>query len=119
MRIQFVRPLPEIKWSKKGGRLPYDRMQYDNYGKTLRINDVDFEDEGSYDCDATNGVGSPISYSIQVTVYGKLMFDFLLLCLTVLTHKFKLVSNIHRSRLLYNIILNEFSASYSCSLLHC
>ncbi|ODN00103.1 Neuroglian [Orchesella cincta] len=63
-------PLPEIKWAKKGGLLPYDRMEYDNYGKTIKIKEVDFSDEGAYDCDATNGVGTPVSYSIQLTVYA-------------------------------------------------
>jgi hypothetical protein len=43
------RPLPEIKWAKKGAFLP-NNIEYDNYGKTLRINDVGFEDEGNYDC---------------------------------------------------------------------
>lgn len=38
----FCRPLPEIKWAKKGAFLPSD-IEYDNYGKTLKINNVDFE----------------------------------------------------------------------------
>ena len=46
-------------------------MQYDNYGKTLRIREVGFNDEGSYDCDATNGVGTPLSHSVQLKVFGK------------------------------------------------
>ena len=29
-----------------------------------------FNDEGSYDCDATNGVGTPLSYSVQLKVFG-------------------------------------------------
>lgn len=45
----MFRPLPEIKWNKKGSFLPND-IEYDNYGKTLKINNVDFEDEGNYDC---------------------------------------------------------------------
>ncbi|CAG7826051.1 unnamed protein product [Allacma fusca] len=63
-------PLPEIKWARKGGQLPTDRVQYENYGKTLRIQDVDISDEGSYDCDATNGVGTPISHSVTLSVYA-------------------------------------------------
>jgi len=62
-------PLPEIKWAKKGSQLPND-IEYDNYGKTLRIKNVDFDAEGNYDCDASNGVGSPISYSVHLSVYG-------------------------------------------------
>ena len=30
-------PLPEIRWRKKGGALPWGRTTYDNYGKTLII----------------------------------------------------------------------------------
>jgi len=44
--VLLGRPLPEIKWAKKGSGLPYDRLEYDNYGKTIKIKDVDFSDEG-------------------------------------------------------------------------
>ena len=63
-------PLPEIRWTKRGGALPQGRTNYDNYGKTLVIEHVDFEDEGDYTCEATNGVGIAQSYSIQLTVYA-------------------------------------------------
>jgi hypothetical protein len=49
--------------------LPPD-VEYDNYGKTLKIKNVDFTDEGNYDCDASNGVGSPLSHSVHLAVYG-------------------------------------------------
>jgi len=63
-------PLPEIQWTKRGGRLPYDRVEFDNYQKTLRLLSVDEGDAGSYECSASNGVGSPISYSVDVRVDG-------------------------------------------------
>ena len=67
-------PLPQIKWTKRGGALPQGRTNYDNYGKTLVIEHVDYEDEGDYTCEATNGVGIAQSYSIQMTVYAEPYF---------------------------------------------
>ena len=37
---------PLSRWTKKGGALPQGRTTYDNYGKTLVIKHVDFDDEG-------------------------------------------------------------------------
>jgi len=67
-------PLPEIRWTKKGGALPQGRTTYDNYGKTLVIKHVDFNDEGDYTCEASNGVGLAQSYSIQLKVYAQPYF---------------------------------------------
>uniref|UniRef100_T1JIY4 Neuroglian n=1 Tax=Strigamia maritima TaxID=126957 RepID=T1JIY4_STRMM len=50
-------PLPEIQWSKKNGMLPNGRHEFLNYGKTLHVSNVEFEDSGSYECVASNGVG--------------------------------------------------------------
>ena len=63
-------PLPEIRWTKRGGALPQGRTNYDNYGKTLEILHVDFDDEGDYTCEASNGVGIAKSYSISLTVHA-------------------------------------------------
>lgn len=59
-------PLPEIRWRKQGGALPWGRTTYDNYGKTLVIKHVDLEDAGDYTCEASNGVGLAKSYSINL-----------------------------------------------------
>ena len=64
-------PLPEIRWRKQGGALPWGRTTYDNYGKTLVIKHVDFEDAGDYTCEASNGVGLAKSYSISLDVLAK------------------------------------------------
>ncbi|GIY13215.1 neuroglian [Caerostris extrusa] len=61
-------PLPQIVWSKKGGSLQSNRVTYTNYGKTLKIRRADFQDEGTYVCTASNGVGNPKSQSMAVTV---------------------------------------------------
>jgi len=63
-------PLPEIRWTKKDGVLPQGRTEYDNYGKTLVIRHVDFDDEGNYTCEASNGVGIAESYTINLKVYA-------------------------------------------------
>lgn len=67
-------PLPEIRWRKQGGALPWGRTTYDNYGKTLVVKHVDFEDAGDYTCEASNGVGLAKSYSINLEVLAKPRF---------------------------------------------
>ena len=67
-------PLPEIRWRKQGGKLPWGRTTYDNYGKTLVIKHVDFEDAGDYTCEASNGVGLTQSYSINLEVLARPKF---------------------------------------------
>lgn len=60
-------PLPQTIWSKNGKVLkPSDRITQGNYGKSLIIKSVDFDDEGTYTCDVSNGVGSAQSYSINL-----------------------------------------------------
>ena len=67
-------PLPEIRWRKKGGTLPYGRTTFDNYGKTLILKHVDFEDAGDYTCEASNGVGLAKSHSVRLEVLAKPRF---------------------------------------------
>ena len=49
-------PLPEIRWRKKGGALPWGRTTYDNYGKTLiiKVIGVEFYTMGK----AVEGIGT-------------------------------------------------------------
>ncbi|UYV67407.1 CHL1 [Cordylochernes scorpioides] len=61
-------PLPDIEWSRKGGQLVSGRYTMVNYGKTLHIRNVDFEDEDTYECKASNGVGYPKTHAIKITV---------------------------------------------------
>ncbi|XP_077267327.1 neuroglian isoform X6 [Temnothorax americanus] len=62
-------PLPQIVWSKNGALLrPSDRVIQGNYGKSLVIKHVNFEDGGEYTCESSNGVGTAQSYSINLQV---------------------------------------------------
>ncbi|XP_026465687.1 neuroglian isoform X3 [Ctenocephalides felis] len=62
-------PLPQIVWNKDGRRIQStDRVSQGNYGKSLLIKHVTFSDEGSYTCEASNGVGSAKSYSVNLRV---------------------------------------------------
>lgn len=58
-------------WTKRGGNLQTNRVFYENYGKTLKIRRADFQDEGTYECTASNGVGTPKSQSMAITVQGE------------------------------------------------
>merc|ERR1719153_1163202 len=75
-------PVPEIRWRRTGRGLShgfwsegltwpdYDRIKYENYGKTLVINKVDFDDEGEYTCEANNGVGIEKHHSVNLQVHA-------------------------------------------------
>ena len=64
-------PLPKITWQKLEGKLPMDRIAYENYGKTLVIKHVDFEDAGRYMCQAQNMIGTIKEHNIAVDVHAK------------------------------------------------
>lgn len=61
-------PLPDVIWRKKGGSLEGNRFSYLNFGKTLVIFKVDDQDEGIYECTASNGHGTQLSHAITVSV---------------------------------------------------
>ncbi|XP_018565737.1 neuroglian isoform X1 [Anoplophora glabripennis] len=64
-------PLPQTVWSKDGRIVQSsDRITQGNYGKSLIIKIIDFEDEGTYTCEVSNGVGEAKSYSINLKVYA-------------------------------------------------
>lgn len=59
-------------WLKDGVHIqPNERVSQGNYGKSLLIRKVKFEDKGKYTCEISNGVGSPQSYNIELDVMGK------------------------------------------------
>ncbi|KAL3290227.1 hypothetical protein HHI36_023584 [Cryptolaemus montrouzieri] len=62
-------PLPQTVWRKNGNLLQSsERITQGNYGKSLIINIVDFDDAGTYTCEVSNGVGEAKSYSINLQV---------------------------------------------------
>lgn len=61
-------PLPDVTWIKKGGSLEGNRFSYLNFGKTLVILRVDNQDEGTYECTASNGHGTQLSHAVTVSV---------------------------------------------------
>lgn len=62
-------PLPQTLWTKNGRAIPWsDRLQQNNYGKSLVIKHVQLDDAGSYTCEVSNGVGQADSYSINLEV---------------------------------------------------
>lgn len=68
-------PLPQIVWSKNGQHIKWtDRVSQGNYGKSLIIRPVMFEDAGEYTCEASNGVGTAQSYSINLDIRAKPYF---------------------------------------------
>ncbi len=77
-------PTPTIKWFKKGGDLPWRKVKFENFNKTLKIINVSEEDAGEYVCMANNELGS-IRHSIFVQVKGeaRCFNKYLSLCLCV------------------------------------
>lgn len=69
MCVLFHRPTPQVDWNKMGGDLPKGRETKENYGKTLKIENVSSQDKGTYRCTASNVLGSA-THDFQVTVEG-------------------------------------------------
>ncbi|XP_017136257.1 neuroglian isoform X1 [Drosophila miranda] len=62
-------PLPQTVWSKDGHRIQWsDRITQGHYGKSLIIRQTNFDDNGTYTCDVSNGVGNAQSFSIILEV---------------------------------------------------
>ncbi|XP_065366259.1 neuroglian isoform X2 [Calliphora vicina] len=62
-------PLPQTVWKKNGGPIEWsDRITQGHYGKSLVIRHINFDDNGTYTCDVSNGVGNAQSYSINLQI---------------------------------------------------
>ncbi|KAM3872144.1 neural cell adhesion molecule L1.1-like [Diretmus argenteus] len=60
-------PTPKVVWEKKDGNLDETTGQVDNFGRWLRFDSITQEDDGEYQCKASNTQGS-IRHSFIVTV---------------------------------------------------
>lgn len=67
--IIFYRPTPQVDWNKIGGDLPKGRETKENYGKTLKIENVSYQDKGNYRCTASNFLGTA-THDFHVIVEG-------------------------------------------------
>ncbi|XP_077266288.1 roundabout homolog 2 [Temnothorax americanus] len=65
-------PEPEILWRRNDGKMPIGRAHILN-DKSLHIERVNSQDQGTYICDAENGVGA-ISASATLTVHSRPVF---------------------------------------------
>ncbi|XP_036318841.1 neuroglian isoform X1 [Rhagoletis pomonella] len=64
-------PLPQTVWSKNGAPIQWsDRVTQGHYGKSLVFRQASFDDEGTYTCDVSNGVGNAQSYSINLKIWA-------------------------------------------------
>lgn len=66
-------PLPQIVWTKthdnKAERIQWgDRITQGHYGKSLLIKHVSYDDNGTYTCEVSNGVGKAETHSIFLKV---------------------------------------------------
>ena len=59
-------PSPEIRWTKKNGYL--DTGQKIETGYMLKINHVDRQHAGTYQCFADNGIGQAVTAEVQLHV---------------------------------------------------
>lgn len=60
--------MPNIVWRRKSGNIDGNKYSFLNYGKTLRIASVDYEDADVFECTASNGIGRQQSHAMQVDV---------------------------------------------------
>ncbi|XP_058144733.1 neural cell adhesion molecule L1-like protein isoform X5 [Dasypus novemcinctus] len=60
-------PTPQVDWNKLGGDLPKGRETKENYGKTLKIENVSYQDKGIYHCTASNFLGTT-AHEFHITV---------------------------------------------------
>ncbi|XP_022162397.1 neuroglian-like isoform X2 [Myzus persicae] len=68
-------PLPQTIWLKDGRAIQFNKqITLTNYGKSLIIKEIQFEDRGKYTCEVSNGVGLPESYNIVLDVMAVPVF---------------------------------------------
>lgn len=64
------RPTPRVEWKKKDGSLEETGGRLENHNRWLHFDSVGLEDDGEYECRASNSHGATI-HSFTVTVEGR------------------------------------------------
>ena len=84
MRVYFYfSPTPLVDWVRIGGDMP-DRAHIESYGQELVIDDIEYEDGGTYECQGINTETQvPVlrSFSIAIECEYKKVFFFKILFL--------------------------------------
>uniref|UniRef100_A0A9J8B3E3 Contactin 1 n=1 Tax=Cyprinus carpio carpio TaxID=630221 RepID=A0A9J8B3E3_CYPCA len=57
VRVCVFSPIPQIRWRKLDGDLPVHRHNISMAGSLLHLYDIQYEDEGLYECEADNSKG--------------------------------------------------------------
>lgn len=66
----LCRPTPKVEWKKKDGVLADTTGQVINFDRWLHFDSITLDDDGEYECKASNAHGS-ITRSFTVTVEGR------------------------------------------------
>ena len=67
------KPAPHVTWKREGGDLPVGRYVIEDYGRLLRIWDVQWEDENEFTCTGSNIQGND-SFTFNIDVQSKPQF---------------------------------------------
>ena len=66
-------PTPDVHWERTDGRPLPDRAKIQSFGQELLIENLQFEDAGTYECWATNAITGPrVSRTIHIRVDCKI-----------------------------------------------
>ncbi len=63
-------PIPQIRWRKVDGDLPVHRHNISMSGSLLHLYDIQYEDEGLYECEADNSKGKD-RHKVHLFVEGE------------------------------------------------
>ena len=71
-------PIPEVRWFRNGERLAEDDdVIIKGSGKVLRIPFVRMDDNATYACEVSNGIGKKVMEEIEVGVFSKYLVNML------------------------------------------
>lgn len=106
--MEIFSPAPKYKWMRTDGEPLSSRHRILNYGRVLKIDNVQIEDANRYKCVATNELGSD-SAEIQLVIHCKSVLPQL--CLTQLLARPTILRPMVDQRAATNT-----SASFECAV---